>query len=184
MSELNYDIYYILLKYINPDDLINYCLQSKYFYQLYQENKNSISKHFLEKYQVNYTNPDDFIYDDKYNKVKMENYIVNGKWLYQSIFKLYMKNFYKKTIYCKNRVISSFPVYPNMEEFIGSYNNLTSFPVQPNMKFFEGDNNNLTRFPVQPNMTAFYGNNNQLTSFPKQPKMKYCKAEGNPIKIC
>jgi hypothetical protein len=79
-----------LTKFIDqPEDLKKYCSQNKYFYQLCTDNKDSIAKYFLKKYKVNYKNPDDFIYVG----VKMEDYIVNGKWLYQSIFKLYMKNF-------------------------------------------------------------------------------------------
>jgi hypothetical protein len=180
MSELNYDIYTFLTKFIDqPGDLQNFCSQSKYFHQLCKENKNSIAKHFLEKYQVNYKNPNDFIY--KCNSVKMEDYIVNSKWLYQSIFKLYMKNFYKKKIECENKKISSFPVYPNMKEFWGNYNQLTTFPIQPEMTKFYGRDNQLTIFPVQPKMTRFYCHNNKLTYVPIQPKMEMFEGENNKL---
>jgi len=84
---LNYDIYTFLLKFIDsPNDLSSYCRQNKYFYNLCKENKNIISKHFLDKYQVNYQNPDDFIY--KFNKVDQKDYKNKmGEFNYPSLFK-------------------------------------------------------------------------------------------------
>ena len=163
---LNYDIYYILTKFIDqPKDLQKYCSMNKSIYKMCKDNKNVIAKHFLDKYKVNYTNPDDFIY--KYNKVNQSDYINQ----YQSLFRLYMKNFYSKEINCSNMNISSIPILPNMEIFIGSNNQLSSFPIQPKMTDFNGFNNKLTEFPIQPKMKDFYGRNNPLKKFPVQPKL-------------
>ena len=131
-SNLNYDIYTFLLKFIDsPKDLSNYCSLNTYFFNLCKDNKTFICKHFLHKYQVNYENQNDFIFIT--NKVNQKDYLINDKWNYPSLFKLYMKHFYKEEIECNNRGITSFPIYPNMKKFDGRNNQLTSFPIQPEM---------------------------------------------------
>jgi len=83
---MSFNIHTFLLKFIDtPNDLSSYCRQNKYFYNLCKENKNIISKHFLDKYQVNYQNPDDFIYI--FNKVNQKDYKINNEWNYTSLFK-------------------------------------------------------------------------------------------------
>jgi hypothetical protein len=167
--KLNYDVYFEILKNIDLGDLKNYCNQSKMFKQMCQDNQTSISKLFLNKYKVEYMDPNNFIY--KYNNKNINDYKIENTWNYKKILKLYMLNYNKFHIKCSYKNITSFPIYPNMTEFEGDNNQLTSFPIQPNMIYFSGENNQLTSFPIQPKMTHFDGDYNQLTSFPIQPKM-------------
>ena len=113
------------------------------------------AKEILNKYQVDYLDPSNFIYVA--NKVKFDDYFKNGEYDFVRILELYMK-FYDSTIIdCSELGITSFPVYPNMVYFYGDENQLTSFPVQPKMTHFRGDENQLTSFPVQPKMVEFNG---------------------------
>ena len=128
MKNFNNDIYELILNYIHhPDDLQSYCLQNKYFYNLYKAKKNKISEHFLNKYKVHYKEPNNFIY--KYNNVDIKDYQENGQWKYDSIFKLYMKNFYKTKINCNVLfiTITSVPEYPNLQELYCSYRSINKF---------------------------------------------------------
>ena len=176
-----YDIYVELLEHINsPDDIKNFCSQNKYLHNLCQDNESVIARHFLNKYQVDYSDPTNFIYI--YNNVKINNYRDdNNRWDYVKIYKLYMKQFNKTKIEISNNVISSFPIYPKMIEIEISDNLLTSFPIQPEMKEFMGSVNELTSFPVQPKMKYCDVEGNQLKSFPIQPKMTYCDISSNQL---
>lgn len=176
---MNTDLYYKLLKYIDsPNDLKNYCLQNKFFYSLFKENKQTISKYFLERYHVDYTDPTNFIY--VMNDKIIDDYRVKDLWDYISLFKLYIKLFNDTEIRCENKGITSFPIYPNMTILYGRSNQLTSFPI-PKMTHFYGNNNQLTSFPIQPNTIDFRVEKNQLTSFPIQPKMKYFDGHNNRL---
>ena len=128
-----------------------------------QENKETIYKHFLKRYQFNYKDPSNFIYVE--NKKNIDEYQKGESWNYYGLFKLYMKLFNKTEIYI-NKYITSFPIYPNMTKFYCRMNRLTSFPTQPNMVEFYGSYNKLVSFATQPNMVYFQGDNNKLTSFP------------------
>jgi hypothetical protein len=179
IKSLNYDLYFEILKNIDIGDLKNYCNQSKMFKQMCQDNQKAISKHFLKKYQVEYTDPNNFIY--KYNDKSIDNYRTNDKWDYKKLLKLYMLNYDVKIIRCESKEITSFPIQPNMTWFIGRNNQLTSFPIQPNMTSFDGRRNQLTNFPIQPKMVDFYGHNNKLTNFPIQPEMTEFMGEKNQL---
>ena len=167
------------IKNINPEDLSNICSQNKKMRDICKNNFNIISKYFLDKFQVDYQDPNNFIY--RYHKENIDNFKNGNKWSFDSIFKLYMKMYYEDEIDCENLGITSFPIYPNMTHFYGNNNKLTTFPIQPKMEIFFGDNNKLTSFPVQPKMTHFYGNNNQLISFPIQPKMEEFEGDNNQL---
>ena len=168
---MNRDIFIQVALRTDPDTLKKMCVVNKFYHCVYSDNKEYIFKKFLEKYQVEYSDPTNFIY--VYNKVSIENYVVEEKFKYQGILDLYMKNFYLKDILYSGTNMTTFPIYPNMTHFFGERNKLTSFPVQPNMLYFNGDFNQLTSFPVQPNMTHFNGRDNKLTFFNIQPNMTH-----------
>lgn len=115
---------------------------------------------FLDKFQVDYKDPTNFIYyeEDSF-KYKDSTFFI--------IFKLYMKYYNINDIRVSNKNITSFPIYPNMIIFDGENNQLTSFPIQHNMIVFYGENNKLTSFPDQPQMALFSGDGNELTSQPE-----------------
>ena len=83
-------------------------------------------KEYLNKYQVDYTDPTNFIYVSL--KVKM-NEFKDINWDNQRILQLYMKHYDEHCIMCDGLNITSFPIYPNMTEFYGDNNQLTSFLI-------------------------------------------------------
>jgi hypothetical protein len=141
MNELNRDVIYYLNKYItNPNDLKNLSKLNPRFSRVYNKDKNAISRFYLNLYKVNFENPNDFIY--KFNNVNQNEFIENGKWKYQSLFKLYMKHFNEIRISTKgiNYGITSFPIYPNLEEINIKNNPITILPSLPKLYLCEADN--------------------------------------------
>jgi hypothetical protein len=179
-NNMNFELKHLLSTQIDSiESLQKLCSQNKEFFKICKQNTYIIAKNFLNKYQVDYTDPNNFIYI--FNNANIKDYKDNNRWNLGSIFKLYMKAYSYKEIICDNMGITSFPIYPNMKKFNGFNNKLTSFPVQPNMIDFFGSNNKLTSFPVQPKMEYFEAYNNNLTSFPVQPKMEYFNALNNKL---
>ena len=160
---LNQDVFFEIIKNASPDDLQSICSSNKQFYELCKNNKKGLSKIFLDKYQVDYKDPSNFIF--RFNKVNQNDYKNENGWKFESLFKLYMKTFKIISIQCEEMEITSCPILPNMVEFLGHNNLLTSFPIQPKMTHFRGNNNQLTSFLIQPEMTYFNGNNSQIRSF-------------------
>lgn len=182
MDNLNHDIGYYLTTFIhNVDDLSTFCRLNKKFYNICNDNKNLIAKHFLTLYKVNYENPDDFIYKYYTNRAKKQNKYknINGTWKYTSLFKLYMKQFYSKTIHDRNNNLSSIPDYPNLEELDCGRNQLIYLPSYKNLKFLACDSNNLTSLPILPNLITLYCNDNKLTSLPVLPNLEILNCRNN-----
>jgi len=176
---MNFELKHLLSTQIDSiESLQKLCSQNKEFFKICKQNTYIIAKNFLNKYQVDYTDPNNFIYI--FNNANIKDYKDNNRWNLGSIFKLYMKAYSYKEIICDNMGITSFPIYPNMKKFSGVNNKLTSFPVQPNMIDFFGSNNKLTSFPVQPKMEYFNALNNKLTSIPDQPNLEYYYCYADP----
>ena len=98
-----YDINYnILLQIDNIPDLKNFCKSSSLNSVICKENLNIVCQGMLKNYQVDYTDPTNFIY--VYNNVKQNDYKNNQGWLYKDLFKLYMRHFYKTEIRRVGRV--------------------------------------------------------------------------------
>lgn len=154
---------------LDPISFNELLLANKVCYDKLVSIRNNVYRFYLKKYKVDYEDRGNFIYIK--NNVKKEGYNRNGVWNWRGLMVLYMKHFRKKKIECPNMNIKSFPIYPNMTEFVGYGNRLSDFPVQPKMISFRGKRNLLTNFPVQPKMITFSGEINRLTSFPTQPQM-------------
>lgn len=108
MEIFSYDIYNLLTHKIDSiETLQNYCRINKNIYKMCKDNRNSISKHLLEVYQVDYTDSSNFIYI--YNKVNMIDYKdIDNKWKYQSLLKLYMKHYNQHEIKCRGNELLHF----------------------------------------------------------------------------
>jgi len=170
-----------LLKDIHSiDNLNSYCSQDS-FKIWCESNQTSIAKHFLDIYKVDYKDPNNFIY--KFNRKNISEYKNNLEYNLQSILKLYMETYDLTEINCKNMMITTVPILPNMNIFKCMNNQLTTFPIQPKMQIFYGQDNQLTTFPIQPKMIRFYGDNNQLTTFPIQPEMLEFSCNTNHLTI-
>ena len=147
--------------------------------RLCKENTNTIAKHFLNLYKVDYKDPTNFIY--VMDRKDINDYKNGERYKYGSILKLYMKHYYKHKIRCNNKNITSFPIYPNMETCEINNNQLRTFPIQPVMIYCYINNNNLTTFPIQPIMKACKIDHNNLTTFPIQPRMIDCEISNNQL---
>ena len=81
---MNQDTFLEIIKHSTPDNLHNLCTSNKYFYNVCNNNKEWIAKFFLDKYQVEYNDPTNFIYVD--NRKNIKNYRKNGKWNFSRLF--------------------------------------------------------------------------------------------------
>ena len=160
----------------------------------------------LDKFKIDYKDPGNFIYifnnhcctrfpscnTDQFtgltgrcpaNSVINEYINTDNTYKYKEILELYLKYYYIKIISWENRNVTSFPIYPNMEECSLSYSQLTTFPIQPNMEKCHIGNNQLITFSIQPNMKECYLSNNKFTEFSIQPKMEDCYLDDNQLTI-
>ena len=117
---------------------------------IYKTNEIYKAKCELDKYQVDYKDPTNFIYIYNERSTPLNP---QGDYDLIEILKIYKLQFNIKKIHCNYKAITSFPAYPVMTECIINRNKLTSFPIQPMMTYCEISRNKLTRFPVQPMMT-------------------------------
>ena len=179
MANLSEDLILEMFRYIHVDQIKDICSLDRAFNDYCKDpvHKNRICLIFINKYKIDYVDPNNFIY--RYNNKEDINDYINpdGTWKLQNILKLYSRTFYLEVINCNDLGITSFPIYPNMKIFYGNNNQLTSFPIQPRMQDFHALNNQLTEFPVQPQMVMFDAQNNNLTHFPHQPNMIVCIAD-------
>lgn len=180
------DIILELFKHITDlDQLRSLCSLNRSFREFCSKpsNINNIAKHFLQTLQVNYDDPNNYIYIA--HRAKMNNYKnADGSWKYNALLLLYSKSYSKTTIQYNGfsqKHITSFPIYPRMIKCSLSYNDLTSFPVQPNMESCVISQNKLTNFPVQPKMKTCNLTNNKLSDFPIQPNMESCDIGENHL---
>ena len=66
---MNRDTFIQVALRTDPGSLKDLCLVNKFYYNVFLDNKEYIYKKILEKYQVEYTDPTNFIYI--YNKVSI-----------------------------------------------------------------------------------------------------------------
>ena len=178
------DIKYYLVKYINSiDDLKNFCMQDKSFYNICKTSKQTIAAHFLNIHKVDYKNPENYIY--KYNKVDIKDYIIDSVYNLQSIFKLYMKS---ETILLYT--LETYKVdYKDPNSFIYKYSNAQMkdyiiidsvynlyriyalYGRAYRLTEINCINMMITSIPIFPKMIKIRCENNKLTTFPIQPEM-------------
>lgn len=173
----------IIVDTLDPDDFYEFRnTYTKQFRLKYVKNEDKINKLYLEKYKVNYTDPNNFIYVS--NGIKINSCkTIFGYWNWRRLIELYCIHFRKGVIHCSDMEITSFPIYPNMIKFFGDNNNLKDFPSQPKMEIFIGHHNKLTTFETQPKMTYFEGNSNLIHTFHIQPNMIYFYGIKNKITV-
>ncbi|NDD84240.1 hypothetical protein EBZ38_08220 [bacterium] len=125
----------------------------------------------LTKANVNYTNPNDFVY--KMNGVSINN-VKNedGSYNFQSIAELYMKWYNHREINCADMSISSIPSYPNVINLVCAINNISVLGNYPKLKFLVCYENNLTTIPEYPFLEELHVAGNQIQSL---PPLRYLK---------
>ena len=132
------------------DTLKNVCQANKHALSICRRYRVTLCKKFLKRYQVDYNDPDNFIYVQ--NNVKKEDYFSeNGDPNYCELFRLYSKFYDNKEIIFKSRYdgkISSMPLFPNLETLDCSSHNLTSLPNgMVNLKNLSCSSNKLKSLP-------------------------------------
>ena len=132
------------------DTLKNVCQANKHALSICRRYRVTLCKKFLKRYQVDYNDPDNFIYVQ--NNVKKEDYFSeNGDPNYCELFRLYSKFYDNKEIIFKSRYdgkISSMPLFPNLDTLDCSSHNLTSLPNgMVNLKNLSCSSNKLKSLP-------------------------------------
>ena len=141
---MNEYICYEILQHLNSvDDVKNFCITSKSNHLFCKKYMQSIAKKLLSVYQVDYTDPTNFIYVYNHENINDFKHDIIG-FDFKKIFKLYLKTY-------------------NLEKINYQSKGITSFPIQPKMNYCNLNGNQLTDFPIQPKMTNCYLEGNQLT---------------------
>ncbi len=178
---LTYTIQKQILENINDyESFKNFCSLNKQNFVFCKNNQNLLKNVLIKIFKINYKEPTNFIY--VYNKVDINDFKRNVKEFDLSkILKLYLKNYNEKKIDCNTLGITSFPVYPNLENLIIYGNRLKDFPIQPKLKSLIIYNNNLESFPIQPELVDLFIGGNNLKTFPIQPKLEFLNIINNEL---
>ena len=149
--------------------LKNVCKTSSATWQLCRKYRVALCKHFLDRFSVDYNDPTNFIY--LANGVRKENYLnESGEPDYCKLFQLYSKFYDKKKIDCgKYKNMTSFPLYPNMEELHLAHNGeMKSLPDgMKKLKNLYCTNNKLESLPKGMIMLQYLDcSNNKLKTLP------------------
>lgn len=153
----------------------------------------------FQKYSVNYTDPNNFIYKMgrmRIDSVKNED----GSFDLEAVYSLYMQCFFVEEINCSNKGITSFPVYPNLKKLICTYNKLKRIPplgslqklfcynseveeigVCPELRILEAQNNKLTRLECYPKLQKLMCSHNNLETLPQMQNLRLLFCEQNQI---
>ena len=96
---------------IDPLNLQSLCSTNKKLNSFCKTYGDYIRRGYLEKYQVNYQDPGNFIY---FGITDVEKEHIINSLNYKKIFRLYLRYFAQENIICYESGITSFPIYPNM----------------------------------------------------------------------
>jgi Leucine-rich repeat (LRR) protein len=130
--------------------LKNFCKINKGARELCRRYRVAICKKFLQRYQVDYNDPTNFIY--VMNNVKKESFFKDGEPEYCRLLFLYSKFYDHKSIHFGHgrfgKEITSMPLYPNVKSLVCYGNNLKSLPDgMRNLTFLDCNSNKLTSLP-------------------------------------
>ena len=149
---------------LNIKDLNNFSKQNKQINNVIKTHRLTLIKGFLEKYQVDYKDPHNFIYyNEKINGLMCKTFNL------QKVFKLYLKHYYKTVIDTNSKNITQIPIYPNLKELYCSNNQITKIPPMPLLKVLYCQDNKITQIYTMPhlqNLYCFRNKLNQIKSFP------------------
>ena len=183
MNKLPKELYFDIIKQSDIIEVKNICNQDNQFRNFCKQYKSSISKMLLDRYNVHYNDPTDFVYImnnvDKNDYILLESDKYKKRINYHGILKLYLKFYNSTYIICIGKNITNIPSYPNLEKLLCGHNQLTGLPIYPNLKGLNCYNNRITKLPNYPDLKNLECNNNQLTQLPNYPKLNYLNCNDN-----
>ena len=180
MNKLPKELYFDIIKHSNITEVKNICNQNNQFRNFCKQYKSNISKMLLDRYNVHYNDPTDFVYImnnvDKNDYILPESDKYKKRINYHGILKLYLKFYNTTYIICIGKNITNIPSYPNLEQLLCGNNKLTRLPNYRKLKYLNCGSNQLTQLPIYPKLTELQCNNNQLTQLHDYPKLTelYC----------
>lgn len=131
LSTLPEELYFDIIYNTEPTKLKDLCATNKRFSNYCNMNKIRIIKYYFKKYDVNYTNPDDFMYklhDKNINDYKKED----GTFNFPKIFRLYitMKEIPNKHVNVKNvqSMPNYMPIYKNINTLTLMESSISKIP--------------------------------------------------------
>src|SRR2546422_776480 len=148
------------------DSYFNLFLVNKRINNICKQCSSQISKYFLNKYQVDYNDPTNFIY--VYKKLNINDYSND----YLKILQLYFSYTGMKKIECYNKKITSIPAFPNLQELHCILNQITTLPKYPNLKKLNCKYNQITTLPKYPKLRVLNCNENKITTLQEYPELQ------------
>lgn len=202
MQNLPSELTLILTKNLDISDLNEFCKVSKKNIEMCKENANVLAKHFIKKYEIDYEDPNNFIYimtetSIEECKNKNDRYDYN----YKKIINLYLKYFKEEEIYCAFKNISSIPIYPKLKKLDCFKNNIKSLPSFPELTelncygnkilnklstcpkliYLRCEFNSLETLPSFPMLQSLDCHDNKLITLPEYPKLEILNCYNNKL---
>ena len=139
-------------------------------------NKTTLIKAFLKKYQVDYQDPNNFIYFNE----NTDEFIPATTDL-EKVFDLYLAHYYNPILKVIRKNITQIPIFPNLKELYCQGNKLTTLPEMPNLQKLYCYGNKITFIPPMPFLKELSCEYNNLTWIPPMPHLQKLYCEGNKI---
>ena len=166
--------------------LKNFCQINKGARELCRKYRVAICKKFLQRYQVDYNDPTNFIY--VMNKEKKKKFFKDGEPEYCRLLFLYSKFYDKKEIWFEHgrfaKKVTSMPLYPNVKSLVCYENDLKSLPDgMRNLTHLDCNSNELTSLPNgMIKLKSLSCHFNKLTSFPNDLfSLEWLNCDGNKL---
>lgn len=183
MDQLPLDIIYIIeRRMLDLNDLNTFCKLSTKYRNYCISNADKIAKYYIKKYQIDYTDPNNFIYEMNSTPIERCKYD-NGEYNYKKIISLYLPYYNQREIICSGRNISSIPIYPKLEILDCGFNNLETLPEYPNLVILDCSfNYDIQTLPEYPNLERLYCNSSGISKLPDYPKLEVLDCSLTEIK--
>jgi hypothetical protein len=101
--ELPREVIYEIMEYMEPDVILKFIRTNSVYYEYYKQNKKKIIERYIDKYNIDYKDPTNFIYiknNVRQNWYREDYKDIDSEYDLDKIFKLYMRYYDKKKIEC------------------------------------------------------------------------------------
>lgn len=171
MDKLPFDVIYIIERMLDLNDLNAFCKLSSKHRNYCILHADKIAKYYIKKYQIDYTDPNNFIYKMNSTPIERCKYD-NGEYNYKKIISLYLPYYNQREINCSAQNISSIPIYPKLEILNCSLNDLETLPEYPILIKLDCSLNEISKLPDYPFLEELNCSSNDLISLPKYPNLE------------
>lgn len=135
----------------------------------------------LEKYDVEYKDPNNFIYKmSKKSTQSVKN--EDGTFDLAAVYSLYMQWYYVEEINCTKKGITSIPVYPNLKKLLCTFNNLRKIPSFPSLQKLFCYNSGVEEIGACPALQVLEIQRNKLKKLISFPRLEKLTCSYNDLK--